>query len=231
MPMILSQTQELVCSAALYHWQELPQVFLLRQKICCDKQARVCRDKTHLLSRQKFCQDKIMFVPTKVLSRQNIFVTAKDVFCHDKHVFVATKMIHVTVPTNDSSVPERFCCFLLYFIVPCEKFRLPYLGKATASARAAPLISDCMQHFAVSKQWCGCWCLGFVTCAQMLMNAIAHRGCKNTIRKSAPKVDFGRKIPCRHWGIKPASTLCLIFLPSELSCQVPEMSLIHNARN
>ena len=29
------------------------------------------------------------------------------------------------------------------------------------------------------------------------MHAIAHRGCTDTVRESALKVDSGRKIPCR----------------------------------
>ena len=36
----------------------------------------------------------------------------------------------------------------------------------------------------------------FVTCAYMLMHAIAHGGCSTTTRESALKVDSGRKIPC-----------------------------------
>ena len=36
---------------------------------------------------------------------------------------------------------------------------------------------QCVQYFHVSKQWCGCQCLGFVMCAQMLMYVTAHGGC------------------------------------------------------
>ena len=46
-----------------------------------------CRDKTHLLSRQKFCLGKHTFVATK------------DLFCRDKHV---SKMILVASPANDT---------------------------------------------------------------------------------------------------------------------------------
>ena len=35
----------------------------------------------------------------------------------------------------------------------------------------------CVQYFHVSKQRYGCQCLGFLTCTQMLMHTIAHRGC------------------------------------------------------
>ena len=35
--------------------------------------------------------------------------------------------------------------------------------------------------------------LGSLTCTQMSMHVIAHGGCANSERKSAPKVDFGRE--------------------------------------
>ena len=37
------------------------------------------------------------------------------------------------------------------------------------------------------------WPTGSLTCAQMLMRAIAHEGCTDTVRESALKVDSGRK--------------------------------------
>ena len=39
----------------------------------------------------------------------------------------------------------------------------------------------CVQYFCLSKQWHGCQCLGFLTWAQMLMHAIAHGGCTDTV--------------------------------------------------
>ena len=57
------------------------------------KQTRVCRDKTRLLSRQKFCPDKHTFVAIKDVY---VFVAIKDVY-----VFVAIKMILVAAPAND----------------------------------------------------------------------------------------------------------------------------------
>ena len=69
---------------------------------CRDKTilSRVCRDKTRLLSRQKFacrdktfvvtnifCRDKIMFVST------NVLCVLRQIFCHDKYTFVATKVM------------------------------------------------------------------------------------------------------------------------------------------
>ena len=41
------------------------------------------------------------------------------------------------------------------------------------------------------------WTTGSLTCAQMLMHAIAHRGVRTHVRESALKADSGRKIPCR----------------------------------
>ena len=40
------------------------------------------------------------------------------------------------------------------------------------------------------------WTTGSLTCAQMLMHEIAHRGIWTNIRESALKVDCGGKIPC-----------------------------------
>ena len=86
---------------------------------------------------------------------------------------------------------KRSNFFLLFFntpLFPCGKSGPPYLGKATVAARAALLIpsNTCSisVYFCVSKQWWGCQCLGFLTCAQMLMHAIAHRGCANTALKA-----------------------------------------------
>ena len=41
------------------------------------------------------------------------------------------------------------------------------------------------------------WTTGSLTCAQMLMHAIAHGGVRTHVEESALKVDSGRKIPCR----------------------------------
>ena len=41
------------------------------------------------------------------------------------------------------------------------------------------------------------WTAGSLTCTQMLLRAIAHRGCTDTERESALNVDSGRKKPCR----------------------------------
>ena len=45
---------------------------------------------------------------------------------------------------------------------------------------------------------------GSLTCAQMLMHAIAHGDVRTHLRESSPKVDW-EKNPVPHWGIEPAS--------------------------
>ena len=61
----------------------------------------------------------------------------------------------------------------------------------------------CAQYFPVSKQWYGCQCLGFLTCTQLLMHAIAHGGRTDTVRQSALEADSGRKILFRTRDSKP----------------------------
>ena len=78
----------------------------------------------------------------------------------------------------------------------------------SSSKMSATHSSKCVQYFRVSKQWYGCQCLGLLTWAQMLVHAIAHRGCTDTIRESALKVD-GEKNPLPHQGLEPASVLPL----------------------
>ena len=59
---------------------------------------------------------------------------------------------------------------------------------------------QCVQHFHLSKLWYGCQCLGFLTCAQMLMHAITHGGCaartpSDSLRKKhTPSIAF-RHLP------------------------------------
>ena len=80
---------------------------------------------------------------------------------------------------------EVFFFFVLHH--PHGKFWSPYLVRH--SSRKSSATYSC-------QQWYGCQCLGFLTCAQMLMHVIAHGGCTDTIRESALHVDSGTKIPC-----------------------------------
>ena len=75
-----------------YHWRELPQVsFLSRQKFC--RRTRVCRDKTRLLSRQKYaCRDKT-FVVTNISPDKHKLFSRQAYFCRDKITFVATSLL------------------------------------------------------------------------------------------------------------------------------------------
>ena len=52
---------------------------------------------------------------------------------------------------------------------------------------------QCVRYFRVSIRWSGCQCLWFLTCAHMLMQAIAHGGCTDTLGESALEVDSVRK--------------------------------------
>ena len=46
-----------------------------------------------------------------------------------------------------------------------------------AQLSAATHSYQCVLYFRLSKHWYGCHCLGFTTCAQILMHATAHGGC------------------------------------------------------
>ena len=52
------------------------------------------------------------------------------------------------------------------------------------------------------------WTTGSLTCAQMLMHAVAYGMCTRTVRESALKVDSGEENPLPHRGIEPASAAC-----------------------
>ena len=86
-----------------------------------------------------------------------------------------------------------FFLFWCSVVVPCGKFGSPCPDKAEQpQEQLYTHFYQCVQGFRVSKQWFRCQCLGFFTCTQMLMRAIAHVGCSDTVRESALKVDFAR---------------------------------------
>ena len=75
--------------------------------------------------------------------------------------------------------------------------------------------------------------LRVLTCAQMLMHVIAHRGWTITNTLSEPVLKTERKNPLPHWGIKPESVLQRLFVPTfyQLSYPSPEMhGCLWNAR-
>ena len=45
----------------------------------------------------------------------------------------------------------------------------------------------------------------------LLMYAIEHGGCTDTVRESALEVDSGRKIPCRIWDSNPRQYCTQLF--------------------
>ena len=72
------------------------------------------------------------------------------------------------------------------------KLGSPYQGKATAAARAALAISASVcSIFECPNN--GIVCLGFLTSAQMLMHAIIHVGCINTVSESGLEGEPERK--------------------------------------
>ena len=76
-----------------------------------------------------------------------------------------------------------------------QEQRYPFLSVCAVFKSSATHSYQCVQYFPVSKQWCGCQRLGYVTCAQTLVRAIALGGCTGTVRQSPMKADTGRKIP------------------------------------
>ena len=57
----------------------------------------------------------------------------------------------------------------------------------------------------------------FLTCAQMLQHATAHRRCADTVEiESALEVDSGGKNILSHLGLEPASVLRLAFKLSDI---------------
>ena len=82
-------------------------------------------------------------------------------------------------------------------MVPCRKIRSPYLGKAQQPQEQRYLfllgcaVFLCPDNGTAASAW------DFLTCAQMLMHAIAHGGCTDTVRESAQEVDC-EKSPLPH---------------------------------
>ena len=112
----------------------------------------------------------------------------------------------------------------------CGKFGSPLPGKTHSSRKSSATHScQCVQYFPVSKRRpYGSQCWGFLTCAQMLMHAIAHGGCTDTVRESALKVDSGRKIPCRTGDSNPRQYCAWLFSQTlyQLRYSLPQTWLI-----
>ena len=111
-----------------------------------------------------------------------------------------------TQPTRKCNVPNTVPLWLWNKVKVIKVFRclfstlLSFVGnlkcltwvKHSSHKSSAIHSCQCVQYFHVSRQWCGCPCLGFLTCVLMLMHSIAARGCMDTASEPAPKVDTGR---------------------------------------
>ena len=62
---------------------------------------------------------------------------------------------------------------------------------------------------AVKVQLDQCW--GLSTCTQMLMQAIAHGSCRDTVRESALEVDSARNTPCHPGDSNPRQYCAWLF--------------------
>ena len=68
-----------------------------------------------------------------------------------------------------------------------------YQGDATRAALPIP-INVCSMFVCLNNGTAASFL--FLTCTRMLMHAIAHGGCMDTVRESALEADSGREIPC-----------------------------------
>ena len=113
--------------------------------------------------------------------------------------------------------------YILYcFIVLCGKFGLPYLDKAQQPhEQYYPFLSVCAV-LSCAETMVRLPVFGFSTCAQMLVHAIAHGGCPDTIKESALKFTQGEKSLAAPGTLTQVSIrlLCLAFqldiLPTKL---------------
>ena len=102
-------------------------------------------------------------------------------------------------------VVDQYICFVRQIAYGPFLIPLP-LGQQHAVSEGWP--SECY-IFCMTKQWYSCQCSGFFTCTQLLMHAMAHGGCTNTIGKSALKVDSVRKVArcTRGWSRTSISSM------------------------
>ena len=73
----------------------------------------------------------------------------------------------------------------VYFICPEREIWVVLPGSGYSSCQdSVSHPCQCVQYFPVSRQCHGCRSRGFVTCTQVLMHAIAHRGCGRVCAES-----------------------------------------------
>ena len=114
-------------------------------------------------------------------------------------------------------------------ICPLQETWVPYLGRHSRHKISATYSCQCVQCLHVSKQWCDCQSLGFLTCAQILMHMIAHWGCTDTLRESALEADPGRKSHAApgswaHSSIGPCFSVYQLSCPHPLHPPLPPIS-------
>ena len=95
-----------------------------------------------------------------------------------------------------------FCFFFTFYncIVqmgfPPWKIRVAFPGESQLRQSRYPTYCACWVFVSIIHRTLT-WTTGSLTCAQMLMHAIAHGGVRTHVREPAVKVDSGRKILCR----------------------------------
>ena len=104
---------------------------------------------------------------------------------------------------------EQF--FVLYFIVPCEKFGSPYPGKAEQpQEQLYRLLLVCAAFSCVQAMVCLPVFRIFNVRIYMMVHAIAHGGCADAVRLCTESW-LAEKNPLPHLGLEPSSVLCLVF--------------------
>ena len=114
-----------------------------------------------------------------------------------------------------------FFFFSSFLIFHCSLreiwFTLPEQGAAATRAALPIPISVCCISMCPNNGMAASVC-GFLTHTQMLSHA--HRGCTNTVRESALKVDSGRKIPCCIRDLNPHQHCTWLFSQSSTNSAI-----------
>ena len=109
-----------------------------------------------------------------------------------------TRKMRTTTTAQSILKLKRFCSTVLHRPWRDVWLRVTLTRVRHSSRKSSATHSyRCMQYSPVSRQWYGCQRLGFLTCSQMSMTAIADVGSRDTVRESALQVDSGRKLPGR----------------------------------
>ena len=108
-------------------------------------------------------------------------------------------------------------CIVQMGLLPSE-IRVAFPGESQlrqSRATQPPVHAGCSSVSIIHRT--RTWTMRSLTCAQMLLNVIAHGKCSDTVRESALKADSGEKNSLPNRGIEPASAACRVdALPTEL---------------